>query len=108
VRDSIAEPVNGAGSDIASQPTRSGRGTRGKNTRTGSAESRRFFLAQPGTDGGTPRLGKEFETEASVTAESFKTGLTFYVVSEWRGAADFSKKVAQLTKDAVVRVKKIE
>jgi hypothetical protein len=33
--------------------------------------------------------------------ESLKTGLSYFVVSEWRGVADFSGKKPQLGREAV-------
>jgi hypothetical protein len=33
--------------------------------------------------------------------ESLKTGLSYFVVSEWRGVADFSGRKPQLSREAV-------
>jgi hypothetical protein len=33
--------------------------------------------------------------------ESLKTGLSYFVVTEWRGVADFSRKKPQLGREAV-------
>jgi len=84
------------------QASRSSRGTR--KLRTGQAngvEGQRFFLAKHGGSSGIPELGKEFPREAEAMVESLKTGLSYFVVSEWRGLADFSGKKPQLGREAV-------
>ena len=47
-----------------------------------------------------PELGKEFPGEPEAMVESLKTGLNYFVVSEWRGVADFSGKKPQLGREA--------
>ncbi len=64
------------------------------------AEAQRFFLAKPGSGAGTPELGKEFPGESEVMAESFRTGLSYFIVSEWRGIADLSGRKPQLGREA--------
>lgn len=74
--------------------------------RTGQADGaleQRFFLAKHGGSGGVLELGKEFSREAEAMVESLKTGLSYFVVSEWRGLADFSGKKPQLGREAVPR-----
>lgn len=85
-----------------SQTSRSPRGTR--KIRTGQAtatEAQRFFLAKPGNNNSVPELSKEFSAEAEAMVESLKTGLSYFVVSEWRGIADFSGRKPQLGREAV-------
>lgn len=69
------------------------------NTPNGT-EAQRFFLAKPGSGSGTPELGKEFPGESEVMAESFKTGLSYFIVSEWKGIADLSGRKPRLGREA--------
>ncbi len=95
----VTEAV-GEGKDLQASP--SSRGTR--KPRIGQAngvEGQRFFLAKPGTNHGTPEFSKELPGEAEAIVESLKTGLSYFVVSEWRGIADFSGKKPQLGREAV-------
>jgi hypothetical protein len=64
-----------------------------------SGETQRFFLAKAGGNG-IPEMGKEFSGEAEAIVESLKTGLNYFVVSEWRGVADFSGKKPHLVREA--------
>lgn len=83
------------------QPIRSLRGTRKPRTgQPGTGEAQRFFLAKPGGNGGVPELGKELPGEPEAMVESLKAGLSYFVVSEWRGVADFSGKKPQLGREA--------
>ena len=78
------------------------RGTRKAGTdQAGETEQQRFFLAKPVGNHGVPELGKEFPSEAEAIVESLKTGLSYFVVSEWRGVADFSGRKPQLARQAV-------
>lgn len=78
------------------------RGTRKARTdQTDQMEQQRFFLAKPAGGHGVPELGKEFPGEAEAIVESLKTGLSYFVVSEWRGVADFSGRKPQLARQAV-------
>jgi len=95
-----ATEVVGDGKDL--KASRSSRGTR--NLRIGQAggvEGQRFFLAKPGGSLGVPEFSKEFPGEAEAMVESLKTGMSYFVVSEWRGVADFSGKKPQLGREAV-------
>ena len=90
----------GEGKDL--QASRPPRGTR--KLRMGPAnavEGQRFFLAKPGGSNGAPEFGKEFAGEPEVMVESLKSGLNYFVISEWRGVADFSGKKPQLGREAV-------
>ena len=61
----------------------------------------RFFLAREGKSGREPVFDREFAGEAEVLVESLKTGRSFYVVYEYRAAADCSGKSPQIRKQAV-------
>jgi len=78
------------------------RGTRKARVNApGVGETQRFFLAKPGSSGSAPELGREFSGEPEAIVESLKTGLNYFVVSEWRGVADFSGKKPQLGREAM-------
>jgi len=75
-----------------------------RNTRVGQANGvagQRFFLAKPGVTQGVPEFSKEFPGEAEAMVESLRTGLSYFIVSEWRGVADFSGRKPRLTGEAV-------
>jgi len=81
---------------------RSSRGTRKVPAgQLGGVEVQRFFLAKAGGNNGMPEFSKEVPAEPEAMVESFKTGLSYFVVSEWRGVADFSGKKPQLGREAV-------
>lgn len=61
----------------------------------------RFFLAKPGGNNGVPEFSREVPGEPEAMVESLKTGLSYFVVSEWRGVADLSAKKPQLGREAV-------
>ena len=83
--------------------SRSPRGShRTYNGKASGAESERFFLAKPGGNNGIPEFSKEFSGEPEAIVESLKTGLCYFVVSEWRGIADFSGRKPQLGREAVL------
>jgi hypothetical protein len=90
----------GEGKDLqASRPSRGAR-----KFRMGPAngvEAQRFFLAKPGGSSGAPEFSKEFAGEPEAMVESLKSGLNYFVISEWRGVADFSGKKPQLGREAV-------
>lgn len=96
---SVTEAV-GEGKD--SQARNGARGPRKSRTdQANGTEQQRFFLAKPGGSHGVPEFGKEFPGEAEAIVESLKTGLSYFVVSEWRGVADFSGRKPQLDREAV-------
>src|ERR1700741_3242537 len=68
---------------------------------TNGVEVQRFFLAKTGGSNGVPEFSKEVPGEPEAMVESLKTGLSYFVVSEWRGVADFSGKKPQLGREAV-------
>jgi hypothetical protein len=75
------------------------RGTRRAQT-AATAERPRFFLAKPGGSSASPELGKEMSGEAEAIVESLKTGLHYFLVTEWRGVADLSGRKPQLAREA--------
>jgi len=90
----------GQGKD--SEAGRSSRGTRKVRAgQMGGAEIQRFFLAKTGGNNGLPEFSKEVPGEPEAMVESLKTGLSYFVVSEWRGVADFSGKKPQLGREPV-------
>jgi hypothetical protein len=96
----VATEVVGDGKD--SQARSSSRGTRKPQVRQENGEQgQRFFLAKLGGNHGVPEFGKEFPSEAEAMVESLKTGLNYFVLSEWRGVADFSGRKPQLGREAV-------
>ena len=68
---------------------------------TCGVEVQRFFLAKTGGNNGVPEFSKEVPRESEAMVESLKTGLSYFVVSEWRGVADFSGKKTKLGREAV-------
>ncbi|MHB8500902.1 MAG: hypothetical protein ACYDHE_08160 [Candidatus Acidiferrales bacterium] len=80
----------------------SSRGTRNVRAgQTNGVEVQRFFLAKTGGSNGVPEFSKEVPGEPEAMVESLKTGLSYFIVSEWRGVADFSGKKPQLGREAV-------
>ena len=61
----------------------------------------RFFLAKQDKAGREPGFEREVASEAEALVESLKTGRSFYVVFEYRAAADCSGKSPQIRKEAV-------
>jgi hypothetical protein len=60
----------------------------------------RFFLSKPESNG-IPALDREFDTEPEAIVESLKTGRSYFVIAEWKGSADLSKKVPLIRKEAI-------
>jgi hypothetical protein len=65
-----------------------------------SGASARFFLSKADSNG-IPTLDREFDTENEAIIESLKSGRSYFVISEWKGSADLSKKVPQIRKEAI-------
>jgi hypothetical protein len=102
----IATEAVGPGKD--SEVGRSPRGTRKVRAgQTGGVDVQRFFLAKTGANNGVPEFSKEVPGEPEAMVESLKTGLSYFVVSEWRGIADFSGKKPQLGREAVRSAPKV-
>jgi len=68
-----------------------------------AAPQARFFLAKPGASEVTPAFERECATEAEAIAEAFKTGVSYYSVSEYRALVDCSGKQPVFKKEAVKR-----
>jgi hypothetical protein len=64
----------------------------------------RFFLSKPGSNG-TPQLDEELQSEGEAMLESLKTGRSYFLISEWKGAADLSKKIPQIRKECITAKK---
>lgn len=97
-----AGATDGVGQGKGPEAVTSLRGTRKMRAgQTNGVDWQRFFLAKPGGNQGVPELSKEFAGESEAIVESLKTGLSYFVVSEWRGVADFSGKKPQLEREAV-------
>jgi hypothetical protein len=83
--------------------TPSVRGRKGKR-RTSPVSSTggvfRFFLSKS-EGNGLPLLEQELGSEPEAMLESLKTGRSYFVVSEWKGSADLSKKVPQIRKESI-------
>jgi hypothetical protein len=83
------------------------RGRRGKRRAAQASTSGgplRFFLSKPETNG-MPLLDQELGSEPEAMLESLKTGRSYFVVSEWRGSADLSKKVPQIRRESITAKK---
>jgi hypothetical protein len=90
----------GEGKD--SQASRSPRGARKiRGGQASATEGQRFFLAKAGGHNGVPEFSKEFPGESEAMVESLKTGLSYFVISEWRGIADSSGRKPQLGRESV-------
>src|SRR5688572_10302635 len=85
-------------SDTVASRTRPGR----RNSAQGNSATRavRFFLSK-GDSSGVPSLDRELANESEAIVESLKTGKTYFVVSEWKGSADLSKKIPLIRKEVV-------
>ena len=83
------------------------RGRRGKR-RTSQASTSggplRFFLSKPESNG-LPLLEQELGSESEAMLESLKTGRNYFVISEWKGSADLSRKIPQIRKESVTAKK---
>ena len=60
----------------------------------------RFFLSKADSNS-VPNLDRELESEPEAIVESLKTGRSYFVISEWRGLADVSKKIPLIRKESV-------
>ena len=52
-----------------------------------------------------PILDQELGSEPEAMLESLKTGRSYFVISEWKGSADLSKKVPQIRKESITAKK---
>jgi hypothetical protein len=46
-------------------------------------------------------VDREFDSESEAIVESLKTGRSYFVISEWKGLADLSKKIPLIRKEVV-------
>jgi hypothetical protein len=97
-----AEP--GADSKNGSAEAAPARTRRGKRRSTQATApfggASRFFLSKAESNG-VPVLDREFASEPEALIESLKTGKSYFVISEWKGSADLSKKMPLVRKEAV-------
>jgi hypothetical protein len=83
--------------------TPSVRGRKGKRRTSPASPSGgalRFFLSKAESNG-LPLLEQELGSEPEAMLESLKTGRSYFVISEWKGSADLSKKVPQIRKESI-------
>jgi hypothetical protein len=66
----------------------------------GTSGPLRFFLSKAESNG-VPILEQELGSEPEAMLESLKTGRSYYVISEWKGSADLSRKVPQIRKECI-------
>jgi hypothetical protein len=83
-----------------SAPPRARGGKRRSAQRPSSSGTARFFLSKSDSNG-IPNLDREFDNESEAIVESLKTGKSYFVISEWKGLADVSKKIPLIRKEAV-------
>ena len=81
-------------------PIRTRKGKRRPSQGQAPSGSVRFFLAKS-DGGGTPSFDREFDSEPEAIVESLKTGKHYFVISEWKGLADLTKKVPLIRKEAI-------
>jgi hypothetical protein len=61
----------------------------------------RYFLAKESSSSSVPQFGKELANENEALIESVRSGLTYFVISEWKAIADLSGKAPQILKESV-------
>ena len=79
---------------------RTRKGKRRSTSGTSSGGAARFFLSKSDSNG-VPSLDREFDSEPEAIVESLKTGRSYFIISEWKGLADLSKKVPLIRKEAI-------
>jgi hypothetical protein len=99
----IADPTADSKNTPEPASPRTRRGKRRSNQGT-SGGTVRFFLSKS-ENNGVPVLDREFANEAEAILESLKTGKTYFVISEWKGLADLSKKMPLIRKEVVTSKK---
>jgi len=67
------------------------------------ATNGRFFFVRPGPHSGLPEFQREFNSEAEAMAESFKAGVSYYALIEYRSLVDCSGKQPTFKKEVVKR-----
>ena len=93
--------------EVATTKPEAGKATtaaRRKPARTpGATASPRYFLAKEQNSSQVPQFGKELANENEALVESVRTGLAYFVVSEWKAVPDLSGKTPQIVKEPVAR-----
>ena len=100
----IADPPTDSKITAEPAPARTRKGKRRTTPAASSGGAVRFFLSKS-ENNGIPLLDREFSSEPEAMIESLKTGKTYFVVSEWKGLADLSKKMPLIRKEAVTSKK---
>ena len=85
-------------------PPRTRKGKRRTAQVATSGDALRFFLSKS-ENNSVPVLDREFANESEAIIESLKTGKSYFVISEWKGLADLSKKMPLIRKEAVTNKK---
>ena len=85
-------------------PPRTRKGKRRTAQVSTSGDAIRFFLSKS-ENNTVPSLDREFANESEAIIESLKTDKSYFVVSEWKGLADVSKKMPLIRKEVVTRKK---
>lgn len=85
-----------AGNGSSRSPRRSRNGSEEEN-RSGA----RFFLGRAASNGGNPVLEREVASENEALVESFKLGVPYYSLQEWRAVSDLTGKNPQLRRELV-------
>ena len=96
----ITVPTPDSKNTTETSPARARKGKRRSTPATSLDAAVRFFLSKS-ENNGIPLLDREFSSEPEAMMESLKTGKTYFVVSEWKGLADLSKKMPLIRKEAV-------
>jgi len=96
----VGEPAIENKPQVEAVSVRGRRGKRRTSQASTSGGQLRFFLSKPESNG-LPLLEQELGSEPEAMLESLKTGRSYFVISEWKGSADLSKKVLQIRKESV-------
>jgi hypothetical protein len=83
-----------------SAPSRVRKSKRRSTQSSSGGAPARFFLSKSDSNG-VPSLDREFDSEPEAIVESLKTGRSYFIISEWKGLADLSKKVPLIRKEAI-------
>ena len=85
---------------LEASPSRLRKSKRRSSAASSSSVAVRFFLSKSESNG-MPALDREFDSEPEAIVESLKTGRSYFVISEWKGLADVSRKVPLIRKEAI-------
>ena len=100
----IAEPPADSKNIAESAQPRTRKGKRRSTPPAAPGGAARFFLSKT-ENNGMPVLDREFSNEPEAIVESLKTGRSYFVITEWKGAADLSKKMPLIRKEVVTSKK---